>query len=58
MVQETVKKPDKDDLLLRFLQRTKEGEYAEISYIPNTVIRVYESTEVDFEEENYTYSYD
>lgn len=56
-VREVKKQPEQEELLLRFLQRTKNGDYAEIAILPETCIRVHESRDLSLEEDVYTFSY-
>jgi hypothetical protein len=48
---------DKEQALLTFLKKTKEGEFTEVRPVDLTYVRVSESTEPDYEEEAYFFSY-
>jgi len=57
-MQNDIKLPDERELtILKFLEKTKEGVFAEISDIPDTYVRIYEIREECYEEDAYTYSY-
>ena len=43
--------------LIRFLKRTKDGEFTEIPPVSVTFARVSEAREPDYEDEAYSYSY-
>jgi hypothetical protein len=46
-----------ESTILKFLKKTKDGEFSEIPDMPVTYLRVYEKREVCYDEETYTYSY-
>jgi hypothetical protein len=46
-----------ESTMLKFLKRTKEGDFAEIPNVPMTYIRIYEKREVCYDEETYSYYY-